>query len=233
MRKSDQALQEPLLPLLVLDCSSEWCTLALLDEDGVSSFNEPLGRNHSARLLTEIETLKQERQQFGALGAVGVVVGPGSFTGVRIAVATAQALAYAHGCPVVRLDALELLARSWQQRTEATTATVVCARRSRSELYYFGAYELDRDESRCLGELVLLDDPAGLRDWLSQFDDLDLRWVGAGPAWLPKQAFVEVDPLPEALLSLAAAQLNAGASVTAAEALPLYLNADSPWQPKP
>ena len=225
-------------PLLTLDCSSDWCTLALYVDDQLHSFNEPLKRAHSSRVLLEIETLQSAAgRRSHQFGAIGVVVGPGSFTGVRIAVATAQAFAFANDCPVVRIDALALLARSRQWHEEALSEEqtlngqlVVVSRRSRAELYYFGVYRLQRGRCERLGDLVLLDARADFYEWLAAI--ARAPWVGWGeqPAWLADVPFEPVNPRGDALVSLTAAELAAGRGVAAADAVPLYLNADSPWR---
>lgn len=62
-------------------------------------------------------TLASALQQVGwnaqELSAVAVTQGPGSFTGLRIGVTTAKALAYAAGCPVVPISTLEVLAQQF------------------------------------------------------------------------------------------------------------------------
>ena len=72
------------------------------------------------KALGEVGTRPQD------LFAVGVGIGPGSFTGVRIGLATAKALAYATGIPMVAVDWFELLAGQFDDRR---VAVVLDARR--------------------------------------------------------------------------------------------------------
>lgn len=55
---------------------------------------------HNRALLPAIEDVVAEAGGWDAIGLVAVGIGPGSFTGVRIGVATARALAQARGLPV-------------------------------------------------------------------------------------------------------------------------------------
>lgn len=69
------------------------------------------GGNHTDRLLLSLQQLLQDlnltAEQFAAFA---VVIGPGSFTGLRVGVATVKGLALATGKPVIPLSSLELLA---------------------------------------------------------------------------------------------------------------------------
>ncbi len=66
---------------------------------------------HSERLLSSVEQLLSDvGLTLADIDAFGVVVGPGSFTGVRIGVATGKGLAMATGKPLVAVSSLESLA---------------------------------------------------------------------------------------------------------------------------
>ncbi len=68
---------------------------------------------HSERLLPAVENLLAAAEvDLGSVGATAAVVGPGSFTGIRIGVATAKGFAYALGHPLVGVTTLE--AYGWQ-----------------------------------------------------------------------------------------------------------------------
>jgi len=70
---------------------------------------------HSERLLPAIERLLQDAGlSLEEMDGLAVVVGPGSFTGIRIGVATAKGFAYALNRKLVGLTALEALGRQFQ-----------------------------------------------------------------------------------------------------------------------
>lgn len=88
-----------------------------------------LGRRHGEVLAPALEALcRLCATPISSVDAVAVDVGPGLFTGLRVGVATGQALASALGVPAVAVSSLEALA--FPRRTEARlVAAVVDARR--------------------------------------------------------------------------------------------------------
>ena len=85
-----------------------------MDGDKVCSEFTAQNRNtHSASLMPMVEAaLQAAGTELKELDAIAAVTGPGSFTGVRIGVATAKGLAHGAGLPCVPVDALEALSAS-------------------------------------------------------------------------------------------------------------------------
>ena len=102
------------MKILVIDTSGPVCGAAVMDEQKVYSEFTAQNRNtHSASLMPMIEAaLNAAGTDIADLDAVAAVTGPGSFTGVRIGVATAKGLAHGAGLPCIAVDALEALAAS-------------------------------------------------------------------------------------------------------------------------
>jgi tRNA threonylcarbamoyladenosine biosynthesis protein TsaB len=101
-------------------------SLALLDgADVVSSRTLPRDAD-TARGLTPAlaEMLESTGWQPGDLDLVGVSIGPGSFTGLRIGVTTAKTLAYAAKTDIVAVDTLRAIATQAPEDTDAIR--VVC-----------------------------------------------------------------------------------------------------------
>ena len=98
-------------PLLALDTTGPWCGVCILGPGGVlAARHEAMPRGQAERLMPLAETaLAEAGLGWGDLKALGVGVGPGNFTGVRIGVAAARGLAMALGVPAVGVDAFDAL----------------------------------------------------------------------------------------------------------------------------
>ena len=103
-----------MMKILVIDTSGPVCGAAVMDEEKVYSEFTAQNRNtHSASLMPMVEAaLHAAGTELKDLDAIAAVTGPGSFTGVRIGVATAKGLAHGAGLPCIPVDALEALSIS-------------------------------------------------------------------------------------------------------------------------
>jgi len=97
---------------LALDTATRHGRFALADGTGTLAYR-PLnvsGSYADALLPVVEEMLAATGRRRADLTAIGVTTGPGSFTGVRIGVATAKGLAWALGCRLVGVTSLEAMA---------------------------------------------------------------------------------------------------------------------------
>jgi tRNA threonylcarbamoyladenosine biosynthesis protein TsaB len=98
--------------LLALDTSTRQASVALCDEERLyGEYTWQVGNNHSVELLERIQRLFAEGGiVLSALDGLAVATGPGSFNGLRVAVATAKTLAFALRKPLVGISSLEISA---------------------------------------------------------------------------------------------------------------------------
>ncbi|MEZ4255181.1 MAG: tRNA (adenosine(37)-N6)-threonylcarbamoyltransferase complex dimerization subunit type 1 TsaB [Polyangiales bacterium] len=97
---------------LAVECATARGSVALVDEHGVRAVRDwDVPERHAESVLPAIEAVLDEAGvRFDQVAVMGVDVGPGSFTGVRVALATVKGLAFAHRIPVVGVNSLEVLA---------------------------------------------------------------------------------------------------------------------------
>lgn len=129
--------------ILVIDTATESCSVALELEGGKQFYRfEICPQEHSRKLLPMVQSVLQEAQiGLKELGVLGVGVGPGSFTGVRIAMGMIQGLSFGASLPIVKVSTLQALAQETQQaQGNDTVISLIDARMSE---VYFGRYQVN------------------------------------------------------------------------------------------
>ena len=98
--------------LLTIDTSTTACSAALTDNGKIlGEYLLDTGKTLSGRLLEVIDCIMKETGlAVAGLDGIGVALGPGSFTGLRVGVATAKGLALAADKPVAGFSSLAMLA---------------------------------------------------------------------------------------------------------------------------
>ena len=96
---------------LALDTSNQYCSIAVQAHGKILARHELSEQKHSTMILPMVrELLASADVTLADLDAIVVGVGPGGFTGVRLAVAVAQGLAFAMNKPVLAHSSLEAMA---------------------------------------------------------------------------------------------------------------------------
>jgi tRNA threonylcarbamoyladenosine biosynthesis protein TsaB len=121
--------------ILGVETATQQVGCAIGRHDGVlASFRVVRERRHVETLVPAIQfTFRQAGVELGDLAAVAVDVGPGLFSGLRVGVATAKALALALRIPMIGVSSLDLLAFP-VRHTNRLIVPAVDARRG--ELFY-------------------------------------------------------------------------------------------------
>lgn len=117
--------------ILSFDTSGPYCIAALHKGDEVlASAEEPLAKGQAERLLGLCQDLLAQRGlSYSDLSAIGVGVGPGNFTGIRISVSAARGLALALGVPAIPVSTFELMRDSSGIAAHAAELVVIGAPR--------------------------------------------------------------------------------------------------------
>ncbi|MDY3974348.1 tRNA (adenosine(37)-N6)-threonylcarbamoyltransferase complex dimerization subunit type 1 TsaB [uncultured Veillonella sp.] len=133
---------------LGIETSSAVSSVALMNETGI--FNEltiQAGLTHSEQLVPHIELLlKESKVERSELKGIAVSIGPGSFTGLRIGLGTAKALAYALHIPLIGVMTLDGMAYNFYN-TEGLIAIMIDAQKKQ---VYEGLYTWEKGELVCL-----------------------------------------------------------------------------------
>jgi tRNA threonylcarbamoyladenosine biosynthesis protein TsaB len=108
--------------ILCIETASEVCSVALFRDELLLGIKESAARNvHSAMLTTFIDDLvKLSDLRFNDLDAIAVSMGPGSYTGLRIGVATAKGLCYAIDKPMIAVSTLQAMAVGINDKLQMT-----------------------------------------------------------------------------------------------------------------
>jgi tRNA threonylcarbamoyladenosine biosynthesis protein TsaB len=216
--------------LLGVDTSTACTTVAIADGTTVRAHVEHLGqRDHGAFLAPAIaDCLAQAGLRVSDLEGVAVGVGPGLYTGLRVGMATAAALAQARGIPIMGVSGLDVLAHAGlgsgsgggvRADADAEVITTVDARRGQVFWARYGR-SVDGRRERLDGPHVSSHDELGRA--ITERTSAD---GAAGPRVLlvGEVGATEVThPDARDLLGLARPRLLAGGD-TAAELVPLYL----------
>jgi tRNA threonylcarbamoyladenosine biosynthesis protein TsaB len=98
--------------ILCIETATEVCSVALFRDEELLGIRESSARNvHSAMLTTFIEEIiTTSGLSLGMLDAMAVSMGPGSYTGLRIGVATSKGLCYALDKPLIAVPTLQSMA---------------------------------------------------------------------------------------------------------------------------
>ena len=173
------------------------------------------------------ELLDEAATSLTDLDCIAFGAGPGSFTGVRLAVALAQALGYARGLPLCPVSTLAALASGALKDTTAELAA--CCLDARMGEVYFGVYQRDAVD----GVRALAADDLRKPASANLPEHGSVHAVGPGWSAHPDMAerlrsrlvTVDADRLPSAadVARLAMPRFLAGRVVSAADALPNYL----------
>jgi tRNA threonylcarbamoyladenosine biosynthesis protein TsaB len=198
-----------------IEASTEWCSVAVWRDGELAALERRAGQRHSELVLPMLESLLKGSQ----LDAVAFGAGPGAFTGLRIACAVAQGLAFARGLPVIGISTLEALAQ------ESGAGRVVACIDARMREVYYAALEKRAGRwheviaAQCVAPQSAPRPP-------------DEGWVGCGNGFDVYREILgstvsvmkpQIHPTAVAVAQLAAPRLAAGEGVDAALSAPVYL----------
>jgi tRNA threonylcarbamoyladenosine biosynthesis protein TsaB len=195
--------------LLAIDTSTR-ASLVVVGADGPAAVSRrEVQHRHGSHLLEQIdEGLEAAGVDFEAVGALAVGTGPGSFTGLRVGLATAKTIAYARTLPLIGVRSSDALRRA----AGVPDAAVVLPAGAR-----------DHYLARPDGDPVLIA-PGDVAEAIAGGPvisiDMEADLLGEATA---EAGAAAVEAMPAALLALAHERLAAGAPDDIAELVPAYV----------
>lgn len=130
--------------ILAIDTALDLCSVAIADPDAPAAAiveSQEMLRGHAAALLPMVErVLASAGVGYGDVDRIAVTVGPGSFTGLRVGLAAARAIALAAKKPLVAVDTLAALAETHRPSLgREVIAALIDARRNEVYAALYGA----------------------------------------------------------------------------------------------
>ncbi len=219
--------------ILSIETTTPLCSVAL-HQDGKLCFSCDSKEEgvHGKKLTRLIElTLQQADIQANQLAAIAISNGPGSYTGLRIGLATAKGLCFGLDLPLITLNTLEIMAAAWDINTNSLLLPMIDARRM--EVY---AAILDPQNNKIVVEtqaIILEPDTfQSINQKMIAFGNGAMKWQET--CLHPLIEFSEAHPFPEAknmgLLAFKQFQNNVFAPIVTTE--PNYLKEFMGTKPK-
>ncbi|SIN91386.1 tRNA threonylcarbamoyladenosine biosynthesis protein TsaB [Sulfurivirga caldicuralii] len=216
--------------ILALETATSACSVVVCTPQGQVHLHEQAPQSHAAKLLPMVdEALQRSGLESDQLDMIAFGRGPGAFTGLRIATATAQGLALGWNLPVIGIDTLEALA--WQGRASWGAVPVFTLLDARMGEVYAALY--DAQGNGIVSPQLLKPEAAleliashgcshGIGDIASIYPQLGASF----DAWLDAQ------PLATGVAAVARARTDRALPVEEQIPVPLYLRNNVADKPK-
>lgn len=213
----------PTHPLVLgLDAATPPASVAVVrGTEILATLEGPFGRGTDAWILGATDAVLEEAEfDLGEMDALAATAGPGTFTGIRVGLATAAGLARGRDCPVAGISTLEALVATARSRALPRGPVLALVDARRGNLYAALALESDLEPAR--GPEIVA--PEELADWLPEPHPVSV--VGTGLETLPSDLAVrplEHLPCVAAGAALATADRLRAASGPLPPARPVYV----------
>lgn len=155
------------MKILAIDTSSKNCSVAILEDNQIiEELNLADGKTHSENLMPLIdETLHKSDLELKEIDLFACSVGPGSFTGIRIGVATIKAIAEVLNKEIASVTSLESLAQNVESSENQTVVSLIDARNNQ---VYAGIF----DEKYNKKEEYLADDISIVIEKIKKYNNI-------------------------------------------------------------
>ena len=216
--------------ILAIETSRSLCSVAVQRNAELFEDTRKVERLHNEVVLEMIDDMCTAAGiARRTIDVVAFAAGPGSFTGVRIAAAVAQGIAFGASACIVPVSSSRAMAFSAIDNLSTTPSRILTMTRSRADAYYLAGYVREGDA------LTLAVDDALRVQWPAELSQAEWIAVGDQPPWwqsVPRSARWggEVAVTAATIATLGLADFAAGEAVPPSAGLPRYVSGDSPWK---
>ena len=164
------------MKILGIDTSTMAANVAVLEDDKlICEYTINTKKTHSQKLMPMIENmLKFSDLDIKEIDAIAICVGPGSFTGLRIGMATAKAMAHVNNIPLIGVNSLEILGAN-MDLCNRNICSILDAQRNQ---VYMNKYILKDDKITELEEISI----KPIDELLEEISSSNEDWVLVGEA---------------------------------------------------
>ena len=164
------------MKILLLDTYKMAANVAVLEDDKlICEYTINTKKTHSQKLMPMIENmLKLSDLDIKEIDAIAICVGPGSFTGLRIGMATAKAMAHVNNIPLIGVNSLEILGAN-MDLCNRNICSILDAQRNQ---VYMNKYILKDDKITELEEISI----KPIDELLEEISSSNEDWVLVGEA---------------------------------------------------
>ena len=151
--------------ILNIDTAVQTASICLSDDDKVLGTRiNPSQKDHASWLHIAIkELLEVHRIHSGDLKAVGISAGPGSYTGLRVGMATAKGLCYSLQIPLITVNTLKMMASAARNEGTELLCPMIDARRME---VFTAIFDQNLQEIQPSANLIL--DESSFSTWLGK-----------------------------------------------------------------
>ena len=224
--------------VLAIDTATNLCSIALVNDADIKEIQRDLPRAHNQHILAMVDELLEGQSLSEAVSVIACGVGPGSFTGIRVAVGVAQGLGWSLDLPIYPFCSLEAQARATAHSSGDLVLSAIDAQVGQ---VYWAWFRSDGTMLRPLTEPAVskvtdLTGPAG--EALDALEATSVVIAGDGAELITAEysdgTFVRIDPEARPRPSLAALHLldvPDASLLTQAHLLePRYVQQDIGWK---
>ena len=174
------------MKILGIDTSTMAANVAVLEDDKlICEYTINTKKTHSQKLMPMIENmLKLSDIEIKDIDAIGICVGPGSFTGLRIGRATAKAMAHVNNIPLIGVNSLEVLGAN-MDLCDKKICSILDAQRNQ---VYTCKYMIEENKSKALEDIRIVP----IDDLLEELSATEEEWVIVGEAVYKYKEKIEV-----------------------------------------